>query len=273
MKNWVVALGASAAVFGTASARAETRGGFEVGAEAFDYAYRERVEGETIVFDDGTFGGARLDYVETVGGGTFLRSRLHVAFGSVDYRSSDGERLEDVSQSISQLELQVGHDYSIGRGATVTPFIGLGGRVLEDESGGKETESGLLGYDREISYSYVPVGAAAVFELGGSTELMISGQYNWVIGGEVRSDLRQVDPELPNLKLEIDKGHGLEASAMLGFGLGGSRVAVGPFVRYWSVQPSDTFTITNPDDPSEAIEFFEPASRTTEIGVRLGFAF
>jgi hypothetical protein len=32
--------------------------------------------------------------------------------------------------------------------------------VLEDESGGEETELGFLGYDREVSYAYVPPSLA-----------------------------------------------------------------------------------------------------------------
>jgi hypothetical protein len=31
--------------------------------------------------------------------------------------------------------------------------------------------------------------------------------------------------------------------------------------------------IANPDDPTESIELFEPKNRTTEIGVRISFAF
>lgn len=59
-----------------------------------------------------------------------------------------------------QLELQLARDFRLGDRATLTPFIGLASRILSDNSGGEETEEGLLGYDREISYAFVPIGAA-----------------------------------------------------------------------------------------------------------------
>lgn len=129
----------AAAALSPVAARAQTRGGFEAGVEVFDYGYRERLDGETIVFDDGQFGGFHLGYVETIGGGMFLRGKLSVAAGSVDYRSPDpagDDRIENVGQSTGQLELHVGIDLPVGAGATLSPFIGIGGRSLIDESGG-----------------------------------------------------------------------------------------------------------------------------------------
>jgi hypothetical protein len=55
--------------------------------------------------------------------------------------------------------------------------------------------------------------------------------------------------------------------------VGSHVLSIGPFVRHWKLDRSNTLTITNPDDPSEAIEFFEPRSSTTELGLRLSFAF
>lgn len=146
-KSGIKLVAAACAVMAASSAHGQTRGGFELGAELFDYSYRERLEGETVVRDDGIFGGIALGYVETIGNGIFLRSRLNVAFGSVDYRSSGGilddgdaeASLDNVSQSVGQLELHIGKDFSLGGGTTLTPFIGLGSRAFSDKSGGEET--------------------------------------------------------------------------------------------------------------------------------------
>jgi hypothetical protein len=270
--KWVLLAGLCVLAATGAAAEAETRPGFEVGAEAFDYAYRERFEGQTVARDDGTFGGFTLGYVETIGGGSFLRAKLSTSFGAVDYSSEDG-RIENVSQSIGQLELHFGHDFRVGESATLTPFAGLASRVLSDNSGGEETELGFAGYDREISYAYVPVGLAATFGLGGRGTLTLSGQYNWVVGGEAKSDLSGVDPILPDLKLDLENGHGLEASAMFTLPIGGNAIAFGPFVRHWRIDQSESFVLTDPEGSGERIEFLEPKNRTTELGVRLTFAF
>jgi hypothetical protein len=72
------------AAFAPGAAQAQTRGGFEVGVELFDYSYRERMEGQTVVRDDGRFVGLTLGYVGKLGDGWFLRGRLSGAAGSVD---------------------------------------------------------------------------------------------------------------------------------------------------------------------------------------------
>jgi hypothetical protein len=272
MKKVTLGLATASAAFVASAAEAQTRPGFELGAEVFDYSYRERFEGEVIVKDDGTFGGITFGYVETIGSGMFLRARLSTDFGSVDYSSDDG-RLENVSQTIGQLELHLGRDFTIGSGTTITPFIGIGSRVLEDKSGGKETELGALGYDREISYAYVPVGVAAALPVSGRSELILGGHYNWVVGGEAKSQFSDLDPELPNVRVDLDNGHGFEASATLRFPLGSHAIAFGPFVRHWNLDRSTSFILTDPEGSGESIELFEPRNRTTEMGLRLSFSF
>jgi hypothetical protein len=272
MKKVMLGLAAASGAFGASAAAAQTRPGFDLGVEAMDYSYRERSDGAVVAKDDGTFGGISFGYVETIGSGLFLRARLSTDFGSVDYSSEDG-RLDNVSQSIGQLELHLGADIAIGSGATLTPFVGIGSRVLEDKSGGEETELGALGYDREISYAYVPVGIAAGLPVGGRAELIISAQYNWVVGGEAKSRFSDLDPEIPNIKLDLDEGHGVEASATLLFPLGNHAIGLGPFVRHWTLERSKSLILTDPEGSGDRIEFFEPRNQTTEIGLRLSFSF
>lgn len=259
-----------------AAAQAQTRGGFEIAAELFDYGYRERDSGETIVFDDGAFGGFRVGYVETIGDGLFLRGRLSAAFGSVDYRAPDptGDvRIANVNQSIGQLELHIGKDFTIGGSSTLTAFAGLGSRALRDGSGGREASNGALGYDREIDYGYVPLGLAARVPVSPRSAVRLGAQYNYVVGGESRAHFSDLDPQLPDIKLDLDGGHGLEASAAFETRMGSRALSFGPFVRHWKIGRSDSFIVTDPDDPGEAIEIYEPKNSTTELGLRLTFAF
>jgi hypothetical protein len=269
------------AAFAPQAAQAQTRGGFEVGVELFDYSYREQVEGQTVVRDDGRFVGLTLGYVGKLGDGWFLRGRLSGAAGSVDYRSEgsiidpDGEeaRLDNVSQGIGSLEVHIGRDFMLSGGTSITPFAGFASRVLDDNSGGEETENGLLGYDRQVSYAYVPTGFAVRTPVGGGAALTFSAQYNWIVGGDAESKFSDLDPEAPDVKVDLNGGHGFELSAIAEIPLGRDSIRVGPFVRRWSLKQSDSFVITNPDDPTESLELFEPKNRTTEIGVRISFAF
>jgi hypothetical protein len=257
------------------AAQAQTRGGFEVGAEVFDYSYREQLEGETIVYDDGLFGGFHLNYVETIGGGMFLRGKLSAAVGSVDYRAPDpagDDRIENVDQSVGQLELHVGIDIAMGGGATLSPFAGLGSRALIDESGGETSSTGLSGYDREVGFAYLPLGVGARVPVG-TGAILLNAQYNMVFNGTSESHFSKLDPRLDDLELDLDGGHGFEASLAYQMAVGSHALSFGPFIRHWKLDRSDSVTIANPDDPGEAFEFSEPRSATTELGLRLSFAF
>lgn len=252
-----------------AHAQAQTRPGFEVGAQLFDYQYRERFEGETIVRDEGRLAGLTASYVETIGRGWFLRAATATGSGSVDYESEDG-RLEDVKQDVAQVEFHLGRDIPTKGGATITAFTGIGGRSLEDNSGGEQTDSGALGYDREVGYTYLPLGLAASTSLGSRLKLQISGQVNWIVAGRARSKFSRIDPQMPDLSLDLDGGYGFEASAIISAPLGRRALRFGPFVRHWDVKRSKSQTL---EEEGLEIEFFEPANRATELGLRVALAF
>jgi hypothetical protein len=277
----MICLGLAGAMVVAPNAKAQVRGGFEVSTEAFDYRYREREDGKVIVRDDGLFGGIGIGYVETIGGGSFLRGRLRVAAGSVDYRSDGsivdepgGEevRLDNVLHTSGQLELHFGKNFAVGTGATLTPFVGLGSRYLIDSSGGEVSDSGLLGYDREISYAYVPIGADATVPVGRRSVLRLSAQYNLFVGGTAKSRFSKIDPQVPDIEVDTQEGHGLEASAMLGLPVGRRELAFGPFLRFWKIGQSDSILI-GPEFPGEPERFVEPRNRTTELGIRVSLAF
>ena len=274
MKKIVSMLAAGACAAGIATpALGQTRPGFEAGLEAFQIGYKEFVEGDLFIREEGSMLGIRLGYVQPIAGGLFGRVLLSGAAGSVDYDPLDEPIVQDIDQSSGRIELHLGYDFMLG-GTSITPFAGYGARLFEDESGGRQTESGLLGFDREINYDYIPVGLAASIPVGGRKRLTLSGQYNHLVGGDVINFFSRIEPEAPDVKLDFNGGHGLEASAMLSLPVGRRQaINVGPFVRHWELEASDTFTIVNPDDPSEAIVFQEPENRTTELGLRVSFSF
>jgi hypothetical protein len=274
MKKIVSMLAAGACAAGIATpALGQTRPGFEAGLEAFQIGYKEFDEGDLFIREEGHMLGIHLSYVQPIAGGLFGRVILSGAAGSVDYDPLDEPVIEDIDQSQGRVELHLGYDFMLGGGASVTPFIGYGARLFEDESGGCETESGRLGFDREITYNYIPVGLAASIPVGGRKRLNLSGQYNHLVGGDVNNFFSRIEPDVPDVALEFNGGHGLEASAMLSLPVGRrNAVNIGPFIRTWTWtlrqlhdrQPGRSHRSDRPD---------EPENRTTEVGVRVSFSF
>lgn len=272
-RSMCVMLGICAAGLAT-PALGQTRPGFEAGLEVFDLGYKEVDGGALFIRQDGRMTGINLSYVQPIARGLFGRVLISGAAGAVDYDPLDEPVIQDIDQSSGRVELHLGYDFMLAGGASITPFAGFGARLYEDESGGRETESGLLGYDREVTYRYIPVGLATSIPVGGRKRLNLSGQYNHLIGGEVNNLFSRIDPEAPDVELEFNGGFGLEASAMLSLPVGRRHaINVGPFIRRWQLNESESLTLVNPDDPEEGILLVEPENRTTEIGVRLSFSF
>ena len=260
---------AFAAALTAAEASAQATDGLELGLQAFAYDYEETFEGGS-VGDEGRFGGFTVEYGRRLGRLSF-DARFRYGEGRVDYSASDGARLDDVQQSSGQLELLAGWPLAASPTLTVTPYLGLGSRVLLDESGGRETAEGLQGYDREVAYAYVPLGAAVRFARQNGGALVLHGQVNLLAGGHVESDFRPLDPGAPLLETELDGGHGLEFGASLQTPFRGGRIGFGPFIRYWDIDPSNSVVFR--DEDLGVIEFFEPANRTLELGVKLTYGF
>jgi len=263
----LAAAGVMLAAAGGASAQATD--GLELGLQVLGYEYEESFEGESIR-DEGRMAGFTVEYGRPVGSFSF-DARFRYAQGEIDYRASDGERVEDVPQAVGQLELLVGRPFVTGPGVALTPYIGIGARGLIDESGGRTTQNGLEGYDREVGYSYVPLGAALRAERASGQALQLTGQYNWVVGGTSRSEFSRLDPELPDVEVEFEGGHGFEFSAMASMPVGRGRLGIGPFIRTWDLDQSASFTIKDPEEGT--FELFEPPNSTREVGLKLVYGF
>ena len=269
MKSSLIFLAGTFGFAAVSPLHAQTRSGFEIGAQVSDYNYREKVGSQIVAKDDGKFIGLTASYVQPIGSKTFLRATAASAFGSVDYSSDEGN-IKNVYQDVTQVEFHLGHDLRRGDSATVTLFAGIGGRALDDESGGEETEQGFAGYDRRVGYAYIPLGVAVSGSAGGRMGIVVSAQYNVVVGGTAKSYFSREDSEFPDLKLDLDGGYGFEASAMLSAPLGRRAVRFGPFLRHWNINESKTKAFSG---GGETEFFVEPANKTTEMGVRLSFAF
>ena len=260
---------AGLAVVLAGQAEAQSRRGFEIGVEGYRYDYEEEFEGVQIVQDEGRLFGLTASYGRALGSWDFEVSG-RAAGGEVDYRSNEGDRLDDVVQATVQLELTAGRPMQLSPTVTLTPFVGLGARGHGDSSGGLTTDTGLSGYDRYLFYAYAPLGLAADVRTGPGTSLTVSGQYNLFLGGDSEAEFGDVDPEAPTVELELEDGSGWAFSAEVNHAVGRGTVSFGPFVRIWDVEQSAAQVF---EEDGFEIEIFEPANRTVEAGLKLAYRF
>lgn len=252
---------------------AQQQQGFTLGTELYEYDYREFVDGEVVVRDDGRFAGLNAGYTHVFRGEWFLRGLVSVARGSVDYASEDGA-LRGIRQGVARLQVEPGRDFILANGSTLSLFTGLNARMLRDSSGGLVTELGYLGFDRDIFYLYSPVGFELGFPLRGTTRLAVGARYNHLIDGDVESKLSRIDPEVSDLRFALREGSGWELQASAAFQVGTrARLSIGPYVRGWRIGQSREILIVNPDDSSEGMVLFEPRNRTREAGIRMSVGF
>lgn len=256
----------------TSAGFAQTRPGFAVGIERLNYGYSERFDGQTVANDKGGFFGVNTAYTKVFGKQNFFRATLGLDGGSIDYRSNDGTRLDNVDQIFGNLELQLGRDFTLKNGTTISPFIGIASRVLNDYSGGLVADNGMEGYDRHVAYRYIPAGASATFALRGATKLTVSGQYNWLRNGTVTSDFSKLDAQMPDVNVPLNGGSGYEVAAMISVPVRNRVLSVGPFVSGWRIKESKEVTLTDPES-GDTLGLLEPASRTTKAGLRVMLSF
>ena len=260
---------AAAAVLSASAASAQSAQGLELGLQTYSYDYKESFEGESIQ-DEGRFTGFTVDYGRPVGGFSF-DVRFRYAQGEIDYSASDGARLDDVEQASGQLELLLGRPFQASSAVTVTPYVGIGSRALLDFSGGRVTDTGLEGYDREVGYAYLPLGAAVRADLGNGRALSGHAQVNLAVSGEVQSNFSEIERGAPDIEAELDGGHGFELAAAFSAPVGRVRIGFGPFLRMWDIDQSESVFLSDPDIGE--IELFEPPNETVELGFRLTVGF
>lgn len=192
-----------------------------------------------------------------------------------DGQYQDGTPLEaDSYDFLGEGRGLIGYDL-LGSGWRVTPYFGLGYRYWYDEV----QASG--GYGREISYLYAPFGLEMAKAVGTDTVLGLRGEYDLFIRGWVTSHLSNVNSAWDDAENDQDfgSGYGLRGAIFLSRRVWRDKLLTWEaFVRYWRVQDSDKAVINGPDDPGTTYverryAVWEPANRTTMLGLRIGLTF
>jgi hypothetical protein len=251
---WVLAAACFAGAAGAEDPLAARRG-WELGGQVARYRYEE----------PGTMSleGARLgvagSYTHLLAQGRFLRAEGRFSFGSLDYRGSGA--LNGVPDRIVEGRVVFGGQFGDARWRW-SPYAGAGLRYLYNDLRGV-TSTGHLGYQRESTYVYVPLGVTLRTPLPDGWVLAPQLEYDLLLRGEQRSYLSDTGLGYGDVSNRQSSGRGWRAQLMFE----NRRWSVGPWLHTWNIGDSDLQPV------APGVLVYEPANETREAGVELRYRF
>jgi len=267
LKRSVLAAAMAVLFAASAASAGEPAHSFTVGPEVYWVKYKE----PGVMRNEGVMYGVSLGYRYDAPTGLMLGADLAVAAGEVDYDSQGTGSMENNDDTRLEARLLAGYGFKPAQGLTFTPYAGLGYRFLRNDSAGKVSTTGDVGYERRSNYFYLPVGVAAVKALSGGWKVTGTAEFDWMFYGRQYSDLSGTGHGLPDIDNRQDHGIGLRASLGvekdLSEALGAkASLAFEPFVRYWRIAKSEL-------EYAAGAAWYEPKNKTTEIGAALSLRF
>jgi hypothetical protein len=190
-------------------------------------------------------------------------------WGEVDYFNSG--KIDDIDDYMLEGRGLVGYDFLIAQVHSITPYIGVGYRYLNDDGSGKVSTTGALFYERESNYLYSPIGLEINVQLGDKLYVKELMEFDYLWRGWQKTHLSDVMPGLNDPTNTQKRGYGVRG--YVGFLLVTNKIdfEMGPFVAYWNIKKSDEETITYYGIP---IGYgWEPKNRTTEVGFKITARF
>jgi len=198
-----------------------------------------------------------------------LKAEANGSWGKVDY-SNSGE-VSNITDYILEGRGLIGYDFLIAKVHSITPYVGVGYRYLNDDMSGKISTTGARGYERESNYFYSPIGLDINIQLGNTFYLKPLVEFDYFWTGSQKSHLSDVNPGLNDLTNTQKDGYGVRG--YIGFLFVTQKVdfEVGPYIKYWNIEKSEEETITYYGTPIGI--GWEPENNSTEIGLKITAKF
>ena len=197
-----------------------------------------------------------------------LKADGRFSYGQVDYKNSG--TLDNIDDYILELRGLGGYDFSVFTAFTLTPYIGIGYRYLNDDMKGVSS-TGSLGYERESNYLYSPIGVEIITSLNNDWSVGATLEYDFFWKGIQKSYLSDAIASLNDIENGQNDGYGLRGSLKFQKKNEGINFVIEPFIRYWNIKKSEETTITY---SGTIIGYgYEPKNNSTEIGCKLAVEF
>jgi hypothetical protein len=239
---------------------------YGIGVEGFHDKYEEP---DLDLTDTTNYGSVTAYYSRQVSKQSFVAVDGRGSYGTDNYDSPSGT-LSGVPQWEFDLRARYGRTYQFW-GGDLSPYIGVGWRYFLDKGKGYVSSLGAQAYDRRISQFYIPIGTSLAYMTDGGWSVTPLVEADFMFHGEVDSRLTNVvgggflDPAYNDQSFGI----GLRSELMFGMTMGDYTAQVGPFVRYWYVNKSDSTEYYSATTGLPVLAVYEPKNNRTQLGVAL----
>lgn len=213
------------------SAMAQTLEGLTLSVEAYQFEYDESAATFGIESDDFIFG-ARAGYTFRYDRAWYLQVHGRYAQGDAVITTTGAAA---PTQTFYEGGIEWGRDLGFEGTTSVAPFVGLSYRLWDDPS------LNVLGFDRSVSYLYMPLGFTAYFPLGSGWTISTRLEVDLLLYGEETDTYDLGGGATQELEYKLNGGWGYGAELLLRKRIG-SRFAMsfGPYFRNWDIDTSDT---------------------------------
>ena len=187
----------------------------------------------------------------------------------MDYKNSG--TLDNIDDLTLEFRGLGGFGFDIFTASTLTPYLGVGYRYLNDDLKGKVTSTGAAGYERESNYFYSPIGIETLTELNNGWFWGLRAEYDYFWRGVQKSHLSDANPAYNDLENDQNKGYGVRGSVKLLMKSEEIDFVIEPFIRYWNIKKSEDAKVTFAGVIIGT--GYEPKNHTTEAGIKMGLIF
>lgn len=247
----------------------KTKNSNQIGLILSNYSYAE--SSLNVKMDATNLG---LEYLGTVA----LKNDWYV-LGAFDYNNgsvnySGTGTITNIPQYYYNFKAAVGYDFAFD-GFVLSPYIGLGQRYLGQKMGGMTSSTGALGYDRQSTYNYVPIGVIHRYGVAEKAKIETTFEYDHLLSGNQFSGLSALNgigglSGLPDINNKQTTGYGVNVAVMYKK----DDWSFGPYVKYWSISQSETASGTfTSNGIAYRATVYEPANTTNEYGVKFVYLY
>ncbi len=237
---------------------------FEIGVEGTYYQYREpdfaKLQGYGFGLE-ATYTYNWRNY--------FLKANAIGDYYDLNYSSNGTGSDNGIADYKGDFRGLFGYNFHFNKKMTLSPYVGLGYRILFDAEGEKITNVGASGYDRRSQYFYAPIGTGFGFHVG-NWGLSTFGEFDYLIQGYQTSYLSD-DGFDNNLSNTQNSGYGIRGNFLVTPPIDFFDFTFGPYARYWHIDASDFQPLYQGGVQVGTGQ--EPNNNTLEVGLEATLTF